>query len=293
MPGVSLSVDEHAFGSNDGFHNDAERICEESKDHQHARALRDHSCCSCVFISPFWCLWLPSASLRNGAAHLRMQMLDKYRMRAVERVSWLDSIVLPRVNELVGALSDPTELQKHRAFQTNTELRLRSLPALIVEMPCFEHPVIHDERPYPGVPGGGSGGAQGGPPPGAGVEGLSSRPPGFPVMDAGRMAGAGGRAWDSPDLLAGAGVEAFMLVSDYEMEEDNPVEHKYRKLAHDQLRGLVDPELKPNRDERQRIDALVASRHDHLRMEDRDLLWKFRYCLTDNKRCCRWRFTSL
>lgn len=63
-----------------------------------------------------------------------------------------------------------------------------------------------------------------------------------------------------------------------------PVEHKYRKLAHDQLRGLVDHELKPNRDERQRIDTIVATRQDHLKMEDRDLIWKFRYCLTDNKR---------
>ncbi|CAN0029761.1 unnamed protein product, partial [Ectocarpus fasciculatus] len=94
----------------------------------------------------------------------------------------------------------------------------------------------------------------------------------------------GGRAWGASDLLAGGGSGAFLLVSDYEMEEDNPVEHKYRKLAHDQLRGLVDPELKPNRDERHRIDDLVAGRQDHLSMEDKDLLWKFRYCLTDNKR---------
>ncbi|CAM9679195.1 unnamed protein product, partial [Ectocarpus sp. 4 AP-2014] len=94
----------------------------------------------------------------------------------------------------------------------------------------------------------------------------------------------GGRAWGASDLLAGGGSDAFLLVSDYEMEEDNPVEHKYRKLAHDQLRGLVDPELKPNRDERHRIDDLVAGRQDHLSMEDKDLLWKFRYCLTDNKR---------
>ncbi|CAN0481106.1 unnamed protein product [Hapterophycus canaliculatus] len=96
--------------------------------------------------------------------------------------------------------------------------------------------------------------------------------------------GEGGRAWGSSDLPAGGGSGAFLLVSDYEMEEDNPVEHKYRKLAHDQLRGLVDPELKPNRDERHRIDDLVAGRQDHLSMEDKDLLWKFRYCLTDNKR---------
>ncbi|CAN0315901.1 unnamed protein product [Discosporangium mesarthrocarpum] len=90
--------------------------------------------------------------------------------------------------------------------------------------------------------------------------------------------------WEGDPL--GAGGAAFLVVADYEMEEDNPVEQKYRKLAHDQLRGLVDPELKPNLDERQRIDAIVSSRAlgDQLRMEEKDLLWRFRYCLTDDKK---------
>ena len=47
---------------------------------------------------------------------------------------------------------------------------------------------------------------------------------------------------------------------DAETEEDNPVEEKYRKLAHGQLRGLVDPELKPNKEESQQIERLVSSR---------------------------------
>ncbi|CAM9954479.1 unnamed protein product, partial [Laminaria digitata] len=178
------------------------------------------------------------------------RMREKYRLRTMDRADWLDPVSLSRVDRLVAALADPEELRKHASYQTETQKNLRNSPTLILEMPYFAHPVIHEERPYPGVPGG----------------------------------GGGGRAWGSSDFLAGAGSDAFLLVSDYEMEEDNPVEQKYRKLAHDQLRGLVDPELKPNRDERHKIDELVAGRQDHLLMEDRDLLWKFRYCLTDNKR---------
>lgn len=297
-------------------------------------------------------------------------MREKYRLGAMDRADWLDPISLSRVDQLVATLSNPAELRKHRAYQTESEARLRALPSIVLEMPCFAYPVIHEERPYSGVPGGGGGGTGGaggngsgggatnaapgsagsasvmggigagvfpdgttaagvtgggggggvhdyyggnlrvakeggtvGTPSagggvGAGAEeegnggsgggggGNGSRGGGGDESDdAEMMAGAGGRAWGSSDVMAGAGVEAFCLVSDYEMEEDNPVEHKYRKLAHDQLRGLVDPELKPNRDERQRIDAIVAARQDHLRMEDRDLIWKFRYCLTDNKRC--------
>jgi phosphatidylinositol 3-kinase len=59
---------------------------------------------------------------------------------------------------------------------------------------------------------------------------------------------------------------------------------RYRKLAHDKLRGVVDPNLKPNKEERERIESLVASPSDHLRIEDKDLLWTFRFSLTDNKK---------
>lgn len=232
-------------------------------------------------------------------------MREKYRLHAVDRADWLDPVSLSRVDRLVAALADPEEIKKYGAYQTEAEADLRSSPNILIEMPYFAHPIIHEERPYSGVPGGGGGGAvQGGrggiggvrsggsgsvPLPADGVStmmnGAAATASGGWEGDGGGM-GEGGRPWGAPDLAAGGGVDAFLLVSDYEMEEDNPVEQKYRKLAHDQLRGLVDPELKPNRDERHRIDELVAGRQDHLKMEDRDLLWKFRYCLTDNK---RWR----
>lgn len=238
-------------------------------------------------------------------------MREKYRLRTMERADWLDPVSLSRVDRLVAALADPDELRQYRAYQTDAEAGLRDSPNLVLDMPCFAHPIIHEERPYPGVPGGGVGGGGGGGGVGSGggamsVTGIAplatSATVVVPSADGTLVAtangaaagvdggggeggmGEGGRSWGDSDLLAGGGSGAFLLVSDYEMEEDNPVEHKYRKLAHDKLRGLVDPELKPNRDERHRIDDLVAGRQDHLGMEDKDLLWKFRYCLTDNKR---------
>jgi hypothetical protein len=39
---------------------------------------------------------------------------------------------------------------------------------------------------------------------------------------------------------------------DHENELDNLVEDKYRTLAHDLLRGLVDPAVKPNKEQRKR-----------------------------------------
>lgn len=56
---------------------------------------------------------------------------------------------------------------------------------------------------------------------------------------------------------------------DYENENDNPVEDKYRTLAHDLLRGLVDPALKPDRVQRDRLAAIIASPSHHPSREDK------------------------
>lgn len=56
---------------------------------------------------------------------------------------------------------------------------------------------------------------------------------------------------------------------DYENENDNPVEDKYRTLAHDLLRGLVDPALKPDRMQRDRLAAIIASPSHHPSREEK------------------------
>ena len=71
---------------------------------------------------------------------------------------------------------------------------------------------------------------------------------------------------------------------DYENENDNPVEDKYRTLAHDLLRGLVDPALKPDREQRNRLAHIIDSPSHHPTREEKDLLWRFRFSLVDNRR---------
>lgn len=83
-----------------------------------------------------------------------------------------------------------------------------------------------------------------------------------------------------------AAFDPLQLVSflDYENEHDNPVEDKYRALAHDLLRGLVDPALKPDRGQRDRLAAIIESTSHHLSREEKDLLWRFRFSLVDNRK---------
>jgi len=71
---------------------------------------------------------------------------------------------------------------------------------------------------------------------------------------------------------------------DMECVDDNPVEDKYRTLQHELIRGLVDPALKPDASERSSLNAIISSTSQHLTREEKDLLWKFRFSLVDNKR---------
>jgi phosphatidylinositol 3-kinase len=76
----------------------------------------------------------------------------------------------------------------------------------------------------------------------------------------------------------------LIACSDPDLNEENPAERKYRKLAREILRGSIDPNLKPNRDEKFAIEALLSSSNDSLKPDEKDLLWKFRYTLVENRK---------
>jgi phosphatidylinositol 3-kinase len=65
---------------------------------------------------------------------------------------------------------------------------------------------------------------------------------------------------------------------------DNPAQDKYPILAHDMIHGLVDPGLKPDRNQRSRLERMVSSPSYHLSTEEKDLLWRFRSSLVDERR---------
>lgn len=133
--------------------------------------------------------------------------------------------------------------------------------SLIVELPVFDIPIMHEETFYP-LPQNGTCGIV------APVD-LASY----------RKKIANGQ-------LESNSFHPLQLVPflDYENEADNPVEEKYRTLAHDLLRGLVDPALKPDREQRNRLVNIIDSPSHHPTREEKDLLWRFRFSLVDNRR---------
>jgi hypothetical protein len=171
----------------------------------------------------------------------------------IPSVPWLDAVTKERAQEEINEaaeLDDPLLLLDD---ETASEF-------LIVELPVIEIPILHEETFYPTPQQGASG-------PVSPLEYAEFRKHYKEASDESKF-------------------NPLQLVSflDYENELDNPVEDKYRTLAHDLLRGLVDPALKPDRKQRDRLAAIIDSTSHHPTREEKDLLWRFRFSLVDNRR---------
>jgi phosphatidylinositol 3-kinase len=73
------------------------------------------------------------------------------------------------------------------------------------------------------------------------------------------------------------------VLNDSEMSKENPVENKYHKLARSE-RGLADKHLIPKIIERKQLQSIITSPNKKLTMEQKELLWKFRFSLVEDKR---------
>eukprot|EP00462_Mataza_sp_D1_P020946 CAMPEP_0175147654 /NCGR_PEP_ID=MMETSP0087-20121206/16121_1 /TAXON_ID=136419 /ORGANISM="Unknown Unknown, Strain D1" /LENGTH=820 /DNA_ID=CAMNT_0016432885 /DNA_START=12 /DNA_END=2474 /DNA_ORIENTATION=+ len=98
-----------------------------------------------------------------------------------------------------------------------------------------------------------------------------------------------------PDILPFKQNDRLFVLHDPEMSRDNPIENKYHKLARSS-KGLTDSNLKPNIKERNEIHEIINDPVKHLKGEERQLLWRFRFSLTENKkalpkflRCVDWK----
>lgn len=140
---------------------------------------------------------------------------------------------------------------------------------LIIELPTFEIPIMHEESFYPTPQQGASG---------------AVTPLDLAVYRKQQQSRSNQK--QAASSTSGGSFDPLQLVTflDYENEHDNPVEDKYRTLAHDLLRGLVDPALKPDRGQRDQLAAIIDSTSHHLSREEKDLLWRFRFSLVDNRR---------
>ncbi|GAA5895415.1 phosphatidylinositol 3-kinase VPS34 [Sporobolomyces salmoneus] len=182
----------------------------------------------------------------------RLEKLVKKQERGdVERLDWLDKLAFRQIEKIHKAESEKSD----NLF-------------LYIDLPKFDFPVVFSEAQYP-------------------LPVLSSLTHSSAVGPSLTTATASGSSTPSslnPNTLLSAESNLFSII-DPEIVRKNPVEAKHRRLVRDHRNGPLDRELKPNAKIRDELnDILRYPPTAELSTPQRDLLWKFRFYLTRDKR---------
>ncbi|KAK1840068.1 phosphatidylinositol 3-kinase [Colletotrichum chrysophilum] len=220
----------------------------------------------------------------------RMEKLfKKHEMGEIPRVDWLDQLVF-RGFEKRGLQSAKQSLkamqrqqtkngdavnEKNRVADENNAVDTETHAGfskfqLNVELPRFDFPVVFADLEYP-------------PPPISALQHMSASQSNVMLKP-------------PPEVQFGPGINALgdsgpgsRLMKVYDPEvgaRDNPAESKHRRLVRSQHRhGILDKDLKPNAKVRDELNLIMSYSPTHiLTPEEKDLIWKFRYHLTRDKR---------
>lgn len=217
----------------------------------------------------------------------RMEKLfKKHEMGEIPRVDWLDQMVFRNFEKrgLQAAKSSVKTLQLERQRAAGGDngdgkgvddvmddgRAGASAFLLNVELPRFDFPVVFADHEYEVPP-------------------ISSLQP---------LTASQGSLSQQPQVHFGPGIDAVGESSDgyvsriitvYDPEagqRDNPAEAKHRRLFRSShRRGILDKDLKPNAKVRDELNLIMSYSPMHvLSPEETDLVWKFRYNLTRDKR---------
>ncbi|KAI0855317.1 phosphatidylinositol 3 [Xylaria cubensis] len=217
----------------------------------------------------------------------RMEKLfKKHEMNEIPRVEWLDQLVFRGTEKrgLKAARNSIRSIQRQSASPRDVEneqkpngdselgngLPPRPGPSkfnLNIELPRFDFPVVFADYEYP-------------PPPVSSFQHLSASQSNIILKP-------------PPEVSYGPGIngpeERDRIIRIYDPEvgaKDNPAESKHRRLVRSQHRhGILDKDLKPNAKVRDELNMIMSYSPIHvLSPEEKDLVWKFRYHLTKDKR---------
>ena len=197
------------------------------------------------------------AKAAAGGAMVGSTRDDEHEIARVEELSARHETATTHPDAALDWLNRPT----HAHLETRLQDIGRRLERhfLSVQLPELEFPVLFHEKVVAALP-------------------MRLQPSSVPSRRANAEAASGSAA-------AGLHDAPIVLVSDAEQHRDNPVLHKHHKLARSLLSAGFAKELKPDSEERRRLEKLVQlPPTTRLREEDLELMWKFRYSLTKEKR---------
>lgn len=215
----------------------------------------------------------PPCDLKEDNGFRVTKAKEAYETGACGRVHWLDSHLLTLADK-VACDPEASRASRSPVSDNNAPFPLATAPMLSwcpsdlvlattafleIDLPTFAFPVVHEERPYP-----------------------RNNVPGSTGRATTRADKLGGKTNASSNVGANDLIHIPPVCYDYENDANvtNPSEEMRRKLMHDQLRGVMDPDLKPDTLQRKLIDTIISDPSDSLTNEEKDLLWMFGYTLT-------------
>ena len=77
---------------------------------------------------------------------------------------------------------------------------------------------------------------------------------------------------------------SLCVIADWDIDQENLAEQQYRCLAHEILRGKLDPSVKPSLEDKGKINKILNAAGTHMEFDEMDLIYRYRYFLTENKK---------
>lgn len=204
-------------------------------------------------------------------------LIKKHEMGEITRIDWMDQLVFRQLEKLK---MQAEEAARKRAIQLKT-LKQKTADAqddssdeeeiddenfvLYVDFPRFDHPIVWADHQYPSPP-------------------ISAYPQIAPTHPNSALKPV-------PEVRFGPGIEGadgagVIRIYDPEVgQTGNPCEDKHRRLIRSHRTGFMDRDLKPNPKNRDELNIIMSYEPTQdLTAEEKDLVWRFRFYLTREKR---------
>jgi phosphatidylinositol 3-kinase len=211
-------------------------------------------------------------------------LIKKHEMGELTRIDWLDQLVFRQLEKIKTGAEEAAKKRatmvqaaKKKAAQkengvneedSDTESLDEENFLLYIDFPRFDHPIVWADYEYP-------------PPP---VSTFPQHTQNNPTATLKPL----------PEVRLGPGIEGvddagtYRVVRIYDPEvgqTGNPCEDKHRRLVRSHRTGIMDRDLKPNPKIRDELNFIMSYGPTHeLTAEEKDLIWRFRYYLTRDKK---------
>lgn len=179
------------------------------------------------------------------------KVFKKHELGELPRLDWLDNLAFRQIEKINK--------------QSSTSSERKGGHYLFIEFPRFDFPVVYSDYEY------------------ASTSHLTTVNSSISPSTTTPPSVAQRATPQSNSDTSGLGFT--MRVYDPEITRDNPAESKHRRLVRSHRNGPLDRDLKPNAKIRDELNEILNySPTQDLTSEEKDLLWKFRFYLTRDKR---------